>query len=259
MKSHLEVPQFTAARGLPPALRRLVTEFLDSIVQMVNANRPFLPLVREFAPAPGDEIVLADGDAGGPAALLTAELRREFPGTRVRWLAEDLHGTRRADLERLLGADADPVSLAELRAPPAAAGRRLLLSINALHTWPAPEARRRLAERAPLADVAIWGEGNNKSLRQVIGMTIIVPLVVLLRTPFIRPVRAERLLFTYLLPVLPLIIVWDGCAALFRIRGPDAARDLARAALPGTFAADAGKLPNNRGGFIIYLRVRRPG
>jgi hypothetical protein len=40
-----------------------------------------------------------------------------------------------------------------------------------------------------------------------------VPLKVLLLTPLIKPQRFWRYVFTYLVPVLPLVIVWDGVAA----------------------------------------------
>lgn len=38
----------------------------------------------------------------------------------------------------------------------------------------------------------------------------VVPFMVLFITPFIRPLRAKQILFTYFLPILPFIIAWDG-------------------------------------------------
>jgi hypothetical protein len=45
---------------------------------------------------------------------------------------------------------------------------------------------------------------------------LFVILNVLLLTPFIRPVRWEVLSFIYLLPLIPLFIMWDGVASIFR-------------------------------------------
>ena len=43
------------------------------------------------------------------------------------------------------------------------------------------------------------------------------PLNVLLFTPFIRPVRWSVLPFIYLIPIVPLYIVWDGIASILRM------------------------------------------
>ena len=50
---------------------------------------------------------------------------------------------------------------------------------------------------------------------------LIVPLLVLLVTPFVRPFSLARLLLTYLVPVLPLLILWDGIVSCLRTYRPD--------------------------------------
>lgn len=46
---------------------------------------------------------------------------------------------------------------------------------------------------------------------------LFVPLNVLLFTPFIRPVRWKVLPFIYLIPIIPLYILWDGIASILRM------------------------------------------
>ena len=46
---------------------------------------------------------------------------------------------------------------------------------------------------------------------------LFVPLNVLLLTPFIRPVRWTVLPFIYLIPIIPLYILWDGIASILRM------------------------------------------
>ncbi|MDN3669130.1 hypothetical protein QWY93_07300 [Echinicola jeungdonensis] len=62
--------------------------------------------------------------------------------------------------------------------------------------------------------IAIF-EGQDRSLKSLFAM-FISPITVLLVTPFIRPFKWKRLLFTYLLPIIPLIIWWDGLVSSFR-------------------------------------------
>lgn len=42
------------------------------------------------------------------------------------------------------------------------------------------------------------------------------PINVLLSTPFIRPFKLGRLLFTYLIPIVPLFVLWDGIVSVLR-------------------------------------------
>jgi ubiquinone/menaquinone biosynthesis C-methylase UbiE len=45
---------------------------------------------------------------------------------------------------------------------------------------------------------------------------ILSPLSVLLLTPIIKPFKFDRIIFTYLIPVLPLITLWDGVISVLR-------------------------------------------
>jgi len=44
-----------------------------------------------------------------------------------------------------------------------------------------------------------------------------VPLAVLALMPLARPFRWAYLVFTYLIPLLPLIVLWDGIVSMLRI------------------------------------------
>lgn len=50
---------------------------------------------------------------------------------------------------------------------------------------------------------------------------LIVPLIVLLATPFIKPFRLSRLFWTYLLPLIPLAVMFDGIVSCLRTYSPD--------------------------------------
>lgn len=58
-------------------------------------------------------------------------------------------------------------------------------------------------------------EGQTRTLPSMIGM-IFSPISALVLTPFIRPFRWDRILFTYLIPILPLLIMWDGMISVLR-------------------------------------------
>jgi hypothetical protein len=47
-------------------------------------------------------------------------------------------------------------------------------------------------------------------------------------TPFMKPFRISRLVFTYLIPLVPLFIVWDGLISCLRIYSPEELKELVR-------------------------------
>ena len=48
-----------------------------------------------------------------------------------------------------------------------------------------------------------------------ISLTILI-LMSLIMTPFVRPLSLTQILFTYLIPIIPLVYAWDGQASLMR-------------------------------------------
>jgi hypothetical protein len=53
-----------------------------------------------------------------------------------------------------------------------------------------------------------------------------VPLAVLALMPFSRPFRWAYIAFTYLIPLMPLIVLWDGMVSLLRIYSPEQMKKL---------------------------------
>ena len=84
---------------------------------------------------------------------------------------------------------------------------------------------------AVLADAARKGqgiavfEGTQRSVL-ALPLMLMVPLMVLVMTPFIRPFRWYRLLWTYLIPVLPLVALFDGLVSCLRTYSVEELRDL---------------------------------
>ena len=62
--------------------------------------------------------------------------------------------------------------------------------------------------------IAIF-EAQERSVPSVLAM-LFSPISVLLTTPFIQPFKLGRLLFTYLIPIVPIIVLWDGVVSSLR-------------------------------------------
>jgi hypothetical protein len=95
-----------------------------------------------------------------------------------------------------------------------------------------------VARRAPLAffDVAA-SPAIRKAPLLVLPLAMAVNMALLflaslVLTPLIRPFRLSRLLLTYALPLIPLLIAWDGTVSALRAYTPEELLALARS-VPG--------------------------
>jgi len=129
----------------------------------------------------------------------------------------------------------------------------LYLSVNSFHQFNEKEAKEILTYVCQRSQPIVIVEGNNDSLWQVFGMSVIVPLTVLLTAPFVKPFRIERVLFTYLIPILPIVTFIDGFLALFKLYAPADLDELTASIDQKGYVWRSGKMDNGRGGKIIYL------
>lgn len=70
--------------------------------------------------------------------------------------------------------------------------------------------------------IAVFEATHRSAL--AIGLMFLMPFLALIFTPFIRPPRVSRLFWTYVLPVVPLIILFDGIVSCLRTYNPSELR-----------------------------------
>ena len=68
-------------------------------------------------------------------------------------------------------------------------------------------------------------EAQERNIKSLIFM-LLSPINVLLMTPFIKPFKIGRIIFTYLIPILPLLICWDGIVSVLRTYSTDELKKL---------------------------------
>jgi hypothetical protein len=103
------------------------------------------------------------------------------------------------------------------------AGVRTLF--NSFHHF-RPEAARRIladavAARRPIAVMEVVGREPFMLLAMLIS-----PLMTLLLMPFVRPLRPSWIFFTYVVPLVPLLVIFDGLVSCLRIYSPAELREL---------------------------------
>lgn len=138
-------------------------------------------------------------------------------GPRIEWLLEPVDATQ---------------------VPPKLAGVRTMFS--AFHHFRPDAARAILTDaferRRPIC-IFESGSGTLLGLAAMLG----VPLAVLALMPLARPFRWAHLLFTYLVPLTPLIVLWDGIVSMLRIYSPEQMQKLTEDSRHLTISGSSGK------------------
>jgi len=234
---------------LPETLRRAETEYLAKVIAVA---RPFTAIAARIAGvldrAGTDRVVdLASGGAGPWPSLAgeVAAARGRAPAVTL----TDLYPNQRA-FERAaalgLAHDATPVDARAV--PPELSGVRTMF--DALHHLAPDDARAVLADAHRAGAPIVVVEATSRRLSVILGSLIFIPLAVLFLTPAIRPFSLARLVFTYLVPVLPLLITWDGIVSCLRTYRPDELRALTAGL--DDYRWEAGEL-RGRGSIVTYL------
>ena len=85
-------------------------------------------------------------------------------------------------------------------------------------------------------------------------LILVSPLGVLLLTPFVRPFRLARFVWTYLPPVVPLVGLWDGIVSCLRTYSPEELRSLVAEFQDDSYRWEVGTIKGGlRGPMLTYL------
>src|SRR5262249_32629164 len=128
-----------------------------------------------------------------------------------------------------------PVSATEL--PARLAGFRTIFT--AFHHFAPADARSILASVARDRQGLAIAEGTSRSLT-ALALMALVPLAVWVLTPAIRPFRWSRLFWTYLVPVIPAAVLFDGVVSCLRVYTPEEMLAMGREVAGEAYDWDAG-------------------
>ena len=207
------------------------TDWLAFMANTFGMFADVAPKIRAAMNAVGTTTVLDLCSGGGGAWLtLERELARSGPVTVV---LSDLFPNVEAlaDARSRNGGRLQAIDTAVDAANVPAHLRGVRTMFNAFHHFPPDTARRILADAvAKECPIAIF-EGAGKRAIGLVAMPLQLPIL-LLFTPFVRPFRWSRLLFTYLVPLIPLLVLFDGTMSFLRLYLEDEMRELV-ASTPG--------------------------
>ncbi len=177
--------------------------------------KPIIPVIKKGLNKSGTNQIIDLGSGGGGGLIwLNSELKKDIPDLKI--VLTDLYPNipafrltkKKADnfefIEKPVDARDVPTELKGLRT-----------QFLSLHHFKPTDAKQILQNAIDTNSAIAIFEAQERSLSSIIAM-ICSPLSVLLTTPFIRPFKIGRIIFTYLIPIVPLFVLWDGIVSSLR-------------------------------------------
>lgn len=239
----------------PSVIRDLSTDYLHFVQTRLDLHRPAGRLLAKAMRATGSNHVidLCSG-GGGPVPALARMLIDE--GVAATFTLTDQFPNLGAFTERAWEAPGqirfEPLPVDARAASRMGSGFRTLF--NGFHHFRPADALLVLRDAAEAGQPIAVFEISERSAQRIIPMLLLTPGMVLLATPFIRPFTWSRLIWTYLLPAVPLACWWDGVISQLRAYTPAEMESLTGAVGVEGYRWQVGQAPlEGAPGSITYL------
>ena len=138
-----------------------------------------------------------------------------------------------------------------LNVPGHLTGLRVMFS--AIHHFQPSQVRGVLQNAVDARSPIAIFDGGDKNIFTFLGMILFHPIAFLLFTPFFKPFKLSRIFFTYILPLIPIYTVWDGCVSILRMYTTKELINIARETGDNSYNWKVGKIKNKFGLHAIFL------
>ncbi len=207
--------EFEDQKWFPSFLRNYGTDFLQFLSNKTRLYKPVVPVIERGIEACGVNRIIDLGSGGGGGLYwLNSELKKNYPDLKI--VLTDYYPN--LDAFEYTKKQSDnfeyvTTSIDARNVPESLKGLRT--QFLSLHHFRSHDAKQ-ILQNAVNANSAIGiFEAQERSLPSILAM-LFSPISVLLTTPFIKPFKMGRLIFTYLIPIVPLFVLWDGVVSSLR-------------------------------------------
>jgi hypothetical protein len=255
MKISSHLFEFEDLSWFPNTIRESMMDCLCFLIKTLNIYQPIIPLILEgLQKTDSKQIVDLCSGGGGAMEQISHNINRQsddkikikltdkFPNVNAfQLLATKSNG----DISFL------EISVDAANVPSTLVGFRTIFS--AFHHFSKPFAKSVIQNAVDAKSGIGIFDGGDKNIYIIIGLILIHPFIFFFCTPFFKPFRFSRLIFTYLIPIIPICQIWDGIVSIIRLYKPDELLKIANEVDTDTYCWRAGKMKNRFGMHVVYL------
>lgn len=237
--------EFEDQSWFPKNIRNYMTDFLGFVTNQFDMFKGSVPILQKGLEKSGGSQVIDLASGGGGAWLkLVSHLKETHPNIQVK-LTD--YFPNHAAFEKMVDKGGayfsfEKESVNALQVPENLKGFRT--QFLSFHHFKPEDAQQILQNAVDNQSVIGIFEGQKRSIAHFIQF-FFSPINVLLMTPFIRPFSFGRIIFTYLIPVVPVFVWWDGLVSVLRTYSVKEMTDMTKALNNGdSFEWEIGDVKN---------------
>lgn len=207
--------EFEDLNWFPVFLRNYGTDFLQFISNKTKLYQPVLPLLEKtLVQSKTNQIIDLGSGGGGGLFWLNKELKKSIPHLKIT-LTDYFPNLTAYKLIRSKEPNFDFVSspVDAKNVPKHLIGLRTQLL--SFHHFKPTDAQQILQNAIDSNNSIAVLEAQERSFKSFFTLLFIF-IPVLLMTPFIKPFSFKRLFFTYIIPIVPFFVTWDGLVSSLR-------------------------------------------
>ena len=213
--ARVQLFEFEDLKWFPSFLRNYGTDFLQFLANKTKMYQPIIPVIQKgLEKSDYNQIIDLGSGGGGGLIWLNEELTKSNPDLKI--VLTDYYPNidafeyteKPADNFEYINTPVDARNV-----PEELNGLRTMFL--SLHHFKPVDARSILQNAIDSKNGIAIFEAQERSVLSLIAM-FFSPLTVLFTTPFIRPFKFGRILFTYIIPIVPLFVWWDGIVSSLR-------------------------------------------
>ncbi len=240
---------------IPTSWRNALTDFMAFFAVRFNVYRPLLPqLASHMQRLRVSQIVDLCSGSAGPVRTLLRHVRT-IDGKAVNVILTDkypnLAAFKMAKEEPGGGIDYLDSSIDATDIPQQLLGFRTLFA--SFHHFRQDHARSILQDAANKSQgIAVFEYTERNALIWALPI-LLTPVFIWLSMPFVRPMSWRHLLWTYIVPVVPLIAAWDGFVSCLRTYSPMELRKLTESCSAPGYKWEIGRVRSFGACRVTYL------
>lgn len=250
--------EFEDQKWFPAFLRNYGTDFLQFLANKTKMYKPVIPILERGLQSSGTNQIIDLGSGGGGAWIwLNSELLNAVPDLKI--LLTDYYPNIPAFQQTQQASENfkfEENSVDARHVPNDLKGLRT--QFLSLHHFKRDDAQQILQNAVDAKQPIAIFEAQERSLPSILAMAF-SPITVLLTTPLIRPFKIGRLVFTYLIPIVPLFVLWDGIVSALRTYSVKEMKSLvASLEQTETYNWEINKVKSGPGVVLYLLGTKKP-
>lgn len=207
--------EFEDQNWFPKFLRNYGTDFLQFLSNKTKMYKPIISIIEKGIKASSNNQIIDLGSGGGGGLIwLNEQLRTTNPNLKI-LLTDYFPNIAAFEHTKKQAANFDfiktPVDARNV--PKDLIGLRT--QFLSLHHFKPNDAKKILQNAVDSKNPVAIFEAQERSFLSLFAM-FFSPISLFFTTPFIRPFKLGRIIFTYLIPIVPLFVWWDGMVSSLR-------------------------------------------